>query len=203
MTYAALIERREQIIERLSMDYATGSFEVEELERRLSLVHTAQTPAELEALVTDLVPVALVPAARVRIVMGSVERTGVWTVPQHLDARVVLGNLVLDLRDARLASGVTTIDVNVTMGSVEVIVPPWVSVEADGSSFLGSIELRTEPFTTSTDTPVVRISGRVKLGSLEVATLRPGETHRDARWRRRVDRRSKRQSREHRTCAHR
>ncbi|CAN5878864.1 hypothetical protein BH11MYX3_BH11MYX3_42760 [soil metagenome] len=200
MTNAALSERREQIIERLSTDYAEGSFEVEELERRLSLVHAAETPAELEALAPSAVSVALVPSTTVRIVMGSVERTGPWTVPQQLAARVVCGSLVLDLREARLAHGVTTIDVNITMGSVEVIVPPWVSVEAEGSSFLGSIELRTEPFTPTSDTPVVRITGRVKLGNLEVATMRPGETQRDVRWRRRHERRWRR---DHRTSAHR
>ena len=38
--------------------------------------------------------------------------------------------------------------------------------------------------------PVVQIVGRVRLGNLEVETRRPGETARDARRRRRIERRA-------------
>jgi hypothetical protein len=191
MTDLLLTDRREAVIDRLSSDYANGAFEVDELERRLALVHAAQTPADLDALVTDLAPrtMALVPSQRVRVVMGSVERTGPWTVPQRVSARVFWGHLLLDLRDARLAPG-TTIDVNVTMGNVEVVVPPGVTVDVDASSFMGAVEDRTERATTPGAT--IRIVGRVKLGNLEVETRRSGETKRDARRRRRFERRVQR-----------
>src|SRR5438034_1078412 len=127
MNNTLLTDRRDVIIERLSAGYANGMFEVDELERRLVLVHAASSSAELDALVTDLPPAAttaLVPVQRVRVVLGSVERRGPWAVPQQLRARVVCGNLELDLREARLASGVTTIEVDVTMGNVAIVVPP-------------------------------------------------------------------------------
>jgi hypothetical protein len=178
---------RDAIIDRLSTDYAHGAFEVEELERRLALVHAAQTPAELAALVPE--PTALVPSQRLRMVMGSIERTGPWAVPQHLSARVLWGNLLVDLRTARMAPG-TTIEVDVTMGNVEVLVPPGIDVEVDASTFMGNVEDRTERSYASGT--VVRIVGRVKLGNLEVSTRRPGETRRDARRRRRADRRARR-----------
>jgi len=190
MTDQLLSDRRDHVIDCLSTDYANGAFEVEELERRMALAHAAHTAAELDAIVTELVPVsspALVEAKRMRVVMGSIERTGPWIVPHQLAARVVMGNLVLDLRDARLGASGTTIDVQVTMGNVEVIVPPGVDVEVDASSFLGNIEERTERATAGA--APVRIVGRVRLGNLEVATLRPGETKRDARRRRRMQRR--------------
>jgi len=195
-----LAERRDAITEKLSSGFANGLYEVDELERRLALVQTAQTPAELDALVTDLVPVsapslALVPAKRMRIVMGSIERTGPWAVPQQLAARVFCGHLLLDLREARLAPGITTIEVNITMGNVEVIVPPGMAVDVDASSFLGNIEERTEPATSAAN--IVRVVGRVKLGNLELTTLRPGETHRDAKWRRRAERRAHRRWHRH------
>ncbi|MBA3461610.1 MAG: DUF1707 and DUF2154 domain-containing protein [Deltaproteobacteria bacterium] len=182
MSNTLLADRRDHIIDRLSSGYANGAFEVEELERRVALVHDAQTPAELDALATDLTPLALVPAKQVRIMMGSVERIGPWVVPQHLAARVVCGNLILDLREAQLAHGVTTIEVNITMGNVEVIVPPGVAVEVEASSFLGNVEQRTEP---ASGTTVVRVVGRVKLGNLELTTRQVGETAREARRRRR------------------
>ncbi len=192
----AFTVRRDQVIDRLSSDYAGGAFEVEELERRLALAHAARSATDLDALVTDLVPTstALIPTQNMRIVFGSIERIGPWTVPQQLTARVLFGSLVLDLRDARLAPGVTTIEVNVTMGNVEVIVPPGVEVEIDATSTLGHIEERTQR-SSARSTSSIRVVGRVKLGNLEIATLYHGETHRDARWRRRAGRRWRRMHR--------
>jgi hypothetical protein len=186
-----LTDHRDAIIDRLSSDYANGAFEVDELERRMALVHAARTPAELEAL-APAHTTALVPSQRLRVVMGSIERTGPWAVPQHLSARVLWGNLLVDLRTARLSPG-TTIEVDITMGNVEVLVPPGVEVEVDASSFMGNVEDRTE---RSYSTPsVVRIVGRVKLGNLEVSTRRPGENRWEARRRRRAERRARRHCR--------
>lgn len=192
MSEALLTDRRDHVIDRLSSDYANGLLEVDELERRLALVYAARTPAEVDAAVVDLVPArttALVPVQRLRIVLSSTERTGPWTPPSHLAARVFWGNLRLDLREARLPAGGLTIEVDVTMGNVEVIVAPGVACELGASPLLANIEQRTEPGSKA-DGPIVRIVGRVKLGNLEVSTRRPGETRRDAWHRRRAERRA-------------
>lgn len=190
-----LTGERDRVVESLSAGYAHGAFDVDELDRRLALAHSAQSPAELAALVTDLAVVpsttALVPVQKMRIMFGSIERVGPWAVPQQLRAHVVCGNLELDLRDARLSPGVTTIEVDVTMGNVEVIVPPGYQVDVEASSFLGAVEERTER-TSAAPTSVIRVVGRVRLGHLEVSTLHRGETRRDARYRRRADRRWRR-----------
>jgi hypothetical protein len=194
MTEQLLSEQRDRVVESLTTGYANGAIEDDELERRLALVHTAKTSRELDALVTDLTTTtstALVPVQRLRIMFGSIERTGPWAVPQQLRTRVVCGNLELDLRDARLATGTTTIEVDVTMGTVEIVVPPGIQVDVEASSFLGAVEERTDR-ALATGTTRVRIVGRVRLGHLEVSTLRHGETHRDARRRRRADRRWRR-----------
>jgi Cell wall-active antibiotics response 4TMS YvqF/Domain of unknown function (DUF1707) len=186
MAPALLIDRREHIIDDLTSGYANGQLELDDLERRLALVHAAETTSELDAIVTDLVPVAtaaLVPPQQLRVVMSSVDRRGPWSVPPQLATRVFCGNLVLDLREARLPATGTTIEVNVTMGNVEVIVPPDLGVEVDASSVLGNIEDRSER--AGTPSATVRIIGRVTLGNLEIATLVRGETRRDARRRRR------------------
>ena len=182
--------QRDQVIDRLSSDYANGLFEVEEYERRVAAAHAAQTPAELEALV-PIGTTALVPAQKLRIIAGSIEKTGPWRVPQQLTTRVLWGNLLLDLREAVL-SGNTTIDVHITMGNVEVIVPPGVDVEVDASSFMANVEERIDHVTTAGSRPVVRVIGKVRLGNLELATMRVGETRGDARRRRRAERRARR-----------
>lgn len=199
-----LADRRDHVIHQLSAGFAGDRFEVEELERRLALAHTAESPRELDALVADLAPasLALVPSRPLRVIMGSVERRGPWAVPQHLATRVVCGNVVLDLREARLTPGVTTIDVNITMGHVEVIVPPGMAVEIEASSTLGNIEQRMDPEPVVGGS-VVRITGRVKLGNLEVGVLRIGESHRDARHRRRWERLHRRMQRRMMRHAHR
>ncbi len=175
MNNELLSEQRERIVESLSTGYANGAIEDDELERRLALVHAAQTPRELDALVTDLVPTqptALVPAQRMRIVFGSVERIGPWTVPRQLRARVVCGNLELDLRDARMAPGVTTIEVDITMGNVEIVVPAGFEVDVQASSLLGAVEERTERV-SGTAAGLLRVVGRVRLGHLGVSDRAP------------------------------
>ena len=194
MNEQLLSEQRERAVESLSTGYANGVIEDDELERRLALVHTVQTTRELDALVTDLAAApstALVPAQRMRIVFGSIERTGPWTMPQQLRARVVCGNLELDLRDALMAAGVTTIEVDVTMGNVEIVVPPGFRVDVEASSFLGAVEERTEP-AFGTPASILRVVGHVRLGHLEVSTLRRGETRRESARRKRADRRWRR-----------
>src|SRR5262249_1936719 len=159
-----LTDHRDVVVERLSTGYAHGAFGVDELERRLTLVHAARSGAELDALVTDLATptTALVRERRMRIVLGSSVRTGPWDAPERLRARVLLGSLELDLRDARLAPGVTTIELDVTMGNVEIVVPPGLVVDVEASSILSNVEDRTERATGAT-TSIVRIVGRIKL----------------------------------------
>lgn len=135
-----------------------------------------------------------------RIVFGSIERVGPWVVPSQLSARVLWGNLVLDLREARLGPGITTIDVRCTMGNVEVIVPPTVAVDVDVSSVLANVEEHTAP--SSQGASLVRIVGRVKLGNLEVTTRQHGETERDVRLRERWERRARRRRMRERAYFH-
>lgn len=187
-----LAEHRDRVIEQLSSGFAGDRIEVEEYERRVALAHDAGSLADLDALVTDLVParstslapaapsLALVPAKRLRAIFGSIERVGPWAVPSEVAARVVCGNVLLDLREAQLPP-VTTIEVNVTLGNVEILVPPGVSVEMEADPILGNVEDRTEP---GLATSLVRVVGRVKLGNVEAWTLQRGETRWDAKWRR-------------------
>jgi hypothetical protein len=79
------------------------------------------------------------------------------------------------------------------MGNVEIVVPPGVRVDVEASSFLANVEERAQPSAAITRT--LRITGRVALGNLEVATRYRGESRRDARRRRRWERRMRRRER--------
>ena len=209
----ALRDRRQQVIARLSDAYAGDLVDVDELDRRLDLAHGARTVAELDALVADLAPgpvaapsTALVPAGaraiadpnraerkRLRVIMSAVERHSRWVVPTTLEVRVLWGSVELDFRDASLGAGVTTLDLHVTMGSVELILPPQLAIDVDVSSFAGSVEERHRtPVEPDPAQPLLRVTGAVRLGSLETSTRLPGETRDDARRRERRERKQRR-----------
>jgi hypothetical protein len=190
---ALLRSGRAQTIERLSNAFARDELGLDEFEERLNRAYAAEEVPALEALVHDLSPESVVlqaelvapsgalapapaSAARPRAVaiLGSVERRGQWAVSGSSGALAVLGSVVIDLRDVVLPPGVTTIQVSAVLGSVEIIVPPNLAVESDGSSILGSFEgIQRLPHDPDPESPVLRVQGRAVLGSIEVHTRPP------------------------------
>lgn len=210
----ALRDRREQVISRLSDGYARDLIDVDELERRLDLAHGAHSLAELDRLVADLgdpapaASTALVlagptaiddpdraDARRLRVIMSAIERRGRWTVPRSLDLRVLWGNAELDFREASLGPGITTIQIRVFMGNLEVVLPPGLAIEVDVSSFAGAVtERHRVPPDADPGRPQLRIVGTVRFGNLEITTRLPGESARDADRRERRARKELRRS---------
>lgn len=198
---------RERAIAQLSDAFAHDRLDLDEFERRLTMVHRAGTVAEVGQAVADLseapavaelvaaraAPPALVkpPAAHtVAAILGGVERRGVWALPRRLRAMAILGGMVLDLRDASLPPGVTEIEVLAVMGGVQLLVPPGLSVEVMGSAVLGGFDHveRLAP-QVDPDRPVLRVRGLAVLGGVAVETRLHGESESDAhRRRRRADR---------------
>jgi hypothetical protein len=212
----AVRDRREQVIQRLSEGYAQDLFDVDELERRLDLAHGAATVAELDALLADLGGAAAAPAPStalvvagptgiddpsraerktMSVIMSSVERRGRWAVPKYMVLRSVWGNVELDFRDASLAPGVTEIVVLVVMANVEVILPPNLAIDVDVSTFAGNVtERHRVPPDADPARPLIRITGRVVFGNVEVTTRLPGESARDAIRRERRERKQLRKA---------
>ena len=79
-------------------------------------------------------------AETVYSVLASTARRGPWGPPETMRTVSVLGSIVLDYRDADLPLGVTEVDCQVFLGSVEIVVPSDVDVELTGSVILGSVE---------------------------------------------------------------
>ncbi len=112
---------------------------------------------------------------------SSVERRGQWKVPRHLGVSVHMGSAELDLRQAVLLPGVSTIDVACNLGSVEIIVPPHIGVDVNVSTFMASVEHAEPlaPLLADLTRPIIRVTGSVRLGSCEIVTLLPGESSTD------------------------
>jgi hypothetical protein len=193
-------DRRERAIQLLSDSFAMDVIALEEFEQRLTRLHAAAGLAEVEAVVADLRPppagatttalaplrvdaALAVPRKKVMSVFGSVERRGAWTVPAALDARAVFGSVELDFREARFSAAITELEVRVVFGSLEIIVPPQLAVECEGTGIFGSIESFGGGAVADPERPLLRVRGAAVFGSVEVHARLPGESAADARRR--------------------
>ena len=157
---------RERVIDTLTRQFAADVLTEAQLDARLEAVHAATTRRELEAIVADLPELA--PGgetADVHATLAGQERKLTGVVPRHLRVRARFGYVELDLTEARLEPGVTTIDVRSFAGYVEIRVPAGVRVETSGRAFLGYFALKG----ATGDAPVVlRVTGRASVGYVEV-----------------------------------
>jgi hypothetical protein len=200
---------RDQTIARLSDAFATDLIDVDEFERRVTVAQRSESLAEIQALVTDLPARSNAPAAvpapaprpvvatgavrrrgTVFTIMGGVERKGSWTVPRSLNVGVVMGGAKLDLREAWLPPGPIELRVAALMGGVEIIVPPHLPVEAEGVAIMGGFDhVDRAPAEPDPGAPLLRVTGLAFMGGVHIEMRLPGESSRDARKRRKRERR--------------
>jgi hypothetical protein len=213
----ALRQRRQEVIDRLTEDFARDVIEVDEFEMRVDQAHRATSIEALQKVVADLEPLEAsappispeqamelhptrTPAAALAInraesrwavaVLGGVERKGSWRVPQKLKVVCVMGGAEIDFREVSLPPGVTHLRVICMMGGAEIIVPPDLAVECDGVAIMGGFEqLDRAPPKADPDAPLLRVTGFAFMGGFTISTRLPGESARQA---------SKRQKRERR-----
>lgn len=174
---------RRQAIELLCAAQADGRIPVELFESRLAAVQEASSDAVIEAIVADLVSgeVAAAPyepelpaipfseQMRLSAVLGSTTRQGNWVVPYRLELLSALGEMTIDFREAILPDDLIDVEVTVTLGSVVLIVPRGTEVQNEVDATLGSSEhKRKGKGNPAPNGLVLRVTGRVLLGSLEI-----------------------------------
>ena len=211
----ALRDEREKAIELISERFSEDIIDGDEMERRLELVHAATTLEDLAEVTDDLrspkkkaePETALVPArrgpnalarsdevadeTRTVTILGEARRDGRWVPARRTRVLNVLGETTLDFREARLGPGVTTVQVKVVLGNLKVIVPPGLDVAIECPAILSSIK-RDESIGSfepaAADDPSLRVQGSVILGELRIEERLPGESPREARKRRKRER---------------
>ena len=209
---------RQKAVDALCEHFANDVLTVEDFERRVDRAHKAESADELRKLLADLpsgdlpmvpekVPTATVerakasvPASRVKdrglmvAALGGVKRQGRWIPARQNYAISVMGGLTLDFREALLPPGETEVWIFTALGGAEIIVPPGLTVESDGVAILGGWEhLEDAVMGSDPDAPVLRIRGLAVMGGVEVTVRNPGETHREAKRRRRFEKRQRKQ----------
>jgi hypothetical protein len=197
-------EHRERAISALQDAFAHDLLDVEELERRVTLAHRSDSLADLDALTSDLaleeggerpstpagVALAVTPEARpvqaIRGFMSATTRSGPWSVPRRLEVRALMSSTVLDFREARFPPGVIELDLRAVMSSVEIIVPPGLPVETEGSAILGVFDdVQRAPQTAEPDAPRLKVRGSAFMSAVEIRMRLPGETEQEHRLRER------------------
>lgn len=210
-----LAEERERARQVLADRYAEGILDLDAYEARIDAVERAEDLATVKTTIADLRPeppdpaepvtalarrvgsVEVVPRDRVRrsdrvvSILGSARRKGTWDVPRRLKVTAILADVDLDLREARLAAGVTEIHVTSVLAEVTIIAPPDIRVVMDGNTVLGEFE-GEDGGPTDGDAPVVRVTGTAVLGEVELKERIAGESGWQAFWRRRRERKRKR-----------
>ena len=188
-------EDRHKVAEVLRQAAGEGRIDLDELEERLEAAYRAKTYGDLVPITADL-PVAGAPrptgrppaptgrAARYGssvAIMSSTRRAGSWLVEDGHTAFALMGNVVLDLREAQFQSGEVTLNASAVMGDVTVIVDAGTTVVVEGFGVMGEYsEQRAKvPFDPSYGGPVVRLRGLALMASVHVQRRgAPGERRR-------------------------
>jgi hypothetical protein len=168
----SLTGQRDVALERLRDAFAVGHLSYDGFGERLDALMAARTADAVASVVASL-PEA-VPDRVVRLggVNGKVRRTGAWAVPRVLTVESEYGSVELDLAHAVFDSPAVDIELQLTYGRARIVVPWNAVVDLD--------DLRTDwkqpryqpPDRVSARGPVVRITGRMEYGRLQIRHAR-------------------------------
>lgn len=197
---------RQRVVATLQAACVEGRLTLDEYGQRVETALAARTRDQLEPLLADLPvetgavdprvaapgsgtgrssTISRRPASNAQVattiaVLGSAQRSGFWRLAEESRVLAVLGNCKVDLRSARISAAVSTIDIASVLSSVEVIVPAGVEVELEVHALLGARDMRLAGTAPAIGAPLIRITGRVLLGALNVRDAAASQAHIDA-----------------------
>jgi hypothetical protein len=170
---------RERAAGRLQQALAEGRITLDELEERLAVVYAARYAADLLPPFADLPGdhVVVVPPAPIasppdrplvlRTGMGTVRRSGPWTVPPRIRVQSVMGSVILDFCDTTVPA---IVDVALELGaaSARLLLPDGASADLDGMvSGMGTVRSKVASSPVP-GRPHFRVHGRSAMGSVTV-----------------------------------
>jgi hypothetical protein len=198
---------REHTVQVLCRQYAQDHLTTEDLESRLEAAYRATSVAELHSLTANLAaeagpvsgraPAVYTPArdavtppqGRILCMFAQVRKRGEWELATHTRVVAAFGSVLLDLREARIAPGVTTIDITAGFADVTVIVPPGLRVECDGNAIMAEFADKVFEGAPGADSATVRLTGIAVFASVAAKMRYPDETPMEALKRERLAKR--------------
>ena len=171
---------RERAAARLQQALAEGRITLSELEERLAVVYAARYAADLLPPFADLPgddvvpvqPATPAPATAgqplvLRSGMGTLRRSGPWTVPSRIRVQSVMGSVILDFGDTAVPP-VVDVALELGAGSARLLLPDGASADVDGMvSGMGTVRSKVSS-TPVPGRPHFRVHGRSAMGSVTV-----------------------------------
>jgi len=180
---------RDAVVARLNEAVGEGRLTLQEFSDRIGEVYAARTHGELAPITADLpaLPPIRTPSRTRRVMLGLMfggsKRSGPRALEEDIIAVALLGDVEINLCDARITSREITIHAWAIVNDVEVIIPEGVAVELSGVAVKGDLENWVTPASPGTSRFVVKIQGHAVLGDVEVRRPWPKKAVRG--WRRR------------------
>lgn len=181
---------RDAVVSRLHEAVGEGRLTLQEFGERLDLACAAPTRGELTRVTADLPaanPVSR-PARHRRVMLGILfdsRRAGPQPLDDEITAIAFLGDVIIDLREAKVTSNEITIRAYALLNDIDVIVPEGVAVELSGVAIVGDNRNMAKPAPPGTSRFTVKIHGHAVLGDVQVSHRNPRITR--ARRRRPVE----------------
>lgn len=195
---------KEQVIQQLCAHYAQDHLSTGELEARFERVQRAPDRATLVTVLEGLPamgPLVAAPAPlwtpgphagapldrekRYVAFFAEVRKEGFWRPAPLLRARVILGSLLFDLREAEIPVEGIDIDVEVYLGDAKILLPPGIGADVDCGAMMGDVKDKAGAGTPGA--PRVRVRGQAVMGNIIVVTKLPRKEKLEG-WRAQVNR---------------
>jgi hypothetical protein len=178
---------KEEVIDVLIHNYSHGIISNEAFERRLDKVIETSSHQDMIDQVQDLdaapddsikkqkeqqfsvnySQTAETETETIVNILGSSDRSGVWTVPRELKLFTLLGGSTLDFTNARFTGPNVTITVISILGGDKIFVPENINVVSKAFCILGSVSNKA-PSVASSQAPTITIEGMVLLSDLSI-----------------------------------
>ena len=170
---------REHVVGLLQKAIGQGLLSLDEFTARTDTALAARTRGELNAVLIDLpgmVHSELSESSQrrqqqqqveLRATMSALKRSGRWVVPRSLVVRNRMGSTELDLTEAQIDHAEVHIELDVTGGSVDLLLPDGSSVSTDDVEVnMGSVKDKVG--SSRIGRPHFVVGGTVRAGSLKI-----------------------------------
>lgn len=161
---------REAALKRLNEAYVANLLELPEFETRVAAVEAARSLDEVEGQVSDLPSGAVVTEIEtLDCQMGTKHVSGGQLKARRVEARVSMGTLKLDYRQAALPEGVLELDLDVHLGECKIWLPDGCDVENRIAEQLSTVKVHSQASDPGRPArTTLRLSGKANLSTVKV-----------------------------------